>query len=123
VDLLRSEDPAERRRAVGAIGRVGDALAVELLSPCLSDPDVDVTHDAAKMLAIIGSDAAVACLLQVISDERNALVRRVVAASALADVHEISEHAVAVLRELLLAPLDPWLKAAVCGALVQLQRY
>jgi HEAT repeat protein len=108
---------------VVALGRVGDDKAVELLSACLSDPDVDVTYDAAKMLAVVGSEAAVAGLLGLIADDGCPLVRRVVAASALGDVKRIPEHAVQGLRQLLLARTDPWLKAAAQDSLVRLRRY
>jgi HEAT repeat protein len=123
LELLRSDVPAERRQAVRALGRAGDQKAVELLSACLLDPDVDVTYDAAKTLAAIGSDAAVDGLLRVVDDERCPIVRRVAATFALGEVPAIPEHAVGVLRRLLSATIDPWLKAAARTSLVDLRRY
>lgn len=122
LELLRSKPALERRRAVATLGRVGDERAVEFLSACLLDPDVDVTHDAAKMLAQVGTDGAIAGLLAVASNDASPVVRRVVATVALADVAAISERAVIALRALA-ADRDPWLVSAAKHALVRLMRY
>jgi hypothetical protein len=59
---------------------------------------VDVTYDAAKMLAWIGSEDAIAALVRVAIQKRAAVLRRVVTVSALGDVRGISEDAVSALQ-------------------------
>jgi HEAT repeat protein len=122
VDLLDSPIPAERLRAVEALERRGDALSVELLVGRLSDADVDVLHEAARALGRIASDAAVQGLVAVALDDRQVIVRRVVAALALGSVRGIGEDGVAALRKLLTAG-DPWVRKAAREALVRLMRY
>ncbi|MEO8360202.1 MAG: HEAT repeat domain-containing protein [Vicinamibacteria bacterium] len=66
--FLSSDDPAIRRRAAVAAGRIGDPLAVPRLVQKLSDPEVEVRRSAAFALGLIGSAEAVAALSTSLSD-------------------------------------------------------
>lgn len=121
LKLLRSEVPAHRRVAVEALGRTGDRRSVDLLIVSLHDLDVDVTFEAAKMLAGIagiGTDAAVDGLLGVAFDERCPMVRRVAAATALGGMTAVPERAMTALGKLA-ARADPWLQSTAKQALVR----
>jgi len=52
--LVTDGDPAVRRRAALAVGRVGRAEGIEVLTPLLSDPDVDTRAAAAFALGLLG---------------------------------------------------------------------
>lgn len=66
--FLSSDDPAIRRRAAVAAGRIGDPLAVARLVQKLSDPEVEVRRSAAFALGLIGSVESVAALTTSLSD-------------------------------------------------------
>ena len=48
---LASDHASVRRRAAGALGRLGDPAAVEPLARALADPDAGVRREAARALA------------------------------------------------------------------------
>ncbi|MBK5256910.1 MAG: HEAT repeat domain-containing protein [Vicinamibacteria bacterium] len=52
--LLESHDPAIRRRAALAAGRIGDPLAVPALIPRLTDQEVEVRRAAAFAIGLVG---------------------------------------------------------------------
>jgi HEAT repeat protein len=81
--LLADTDPAVRRRAALAIGRVGRAEGVPPLLPALSDPDDAVRASAAFALGLIGSDAAVAPLEAILTDASASVRGRAVEALGL----------------------------------------
>ncbi len=68
ISFLGHSDPAIRRRAAMAVGRIGDELAVPRLLQSLKDPEVEVRRTAALALGWIGRDEAVADLLQALHD-------------------------------------------------------
>ena len=53
--FLQHEDPAVRRRAALAAGRIGDPLAIKHLSQRLRDPEAEVRRAAAFALGLLGS--------------------------------------------------------------------
>jgi cyclophilin family peptidyl-prolyl cis-trans isomerase/HEAT repeat protein len=70
-DLLRlvtDVDPAIRRRAALAIGRVGDSAGGAALVVALADPDADVRASAAFALGLLGAKSAVAPLVAALKD-------------------------------------------------------
>ena len=74
LGLLHAEDPAIRRRAVLAAGRIGDTLAVPLLIQRLRDPEVEVRRTTAFALGLIGSPEAAPALIALLGD-RDPLTR------------------------------------------------
>ena len=66
--LALDPDPALRRRAALAIGRVGIEEGVDLLQPALDDPEIDVRASAAFALGLIGARRAVPALVTALSD-------------------------------------------------------
>lgn len=66
--FLEHEDPAIRRRAALAAGRIGDPLAIPRLTPRLRDPEVEVRRGAAFALGLIGNAEAVPALLALLAD-------------------------------------------------------
>jgi cyclophilin family peptidyl-prolyl cis-trans isomerase/HEAT repeat protein len=63
---LRSQNPGVRRQAALAAGRIGDAGAVPLLLPALSDSDAVVEANAAFSLGLLKSTSAVPALVELI---------------------------------------------------------
>lgn len=55
--FLRSADVVVRRRAVLALGRIGDARSVDAVAALLGDPETKVVEDAAFALGLIGDPA------------------------------------------------------------------
>ncbi len=119
--LLGSPHATDRRQAVELLGRQADAAAVEILSSCLSDPDVDVIYDAALVLARIGSPASIEALVALATDQAGAVVRRVIAASALGDARPAPAAAVEALRRLA-SNADRWLQEEARLSLARLTR-
>ncbi len=66
--FLQHEDPAVRRRAALAAGRIGDPLALQGLLQRLHDPEVEVRRATAFALGLIGSPDSVAALSAALSD-------------------------------------------------------
>jgi len=75
IRALGDPDEDVRWRAVGALGRIGDARAVEPLIRALGDPDEDVRREAAFALGMIGNARAVEPLIGAL-DDPNEWVRR-----------------------------------------------
>jgi HEAT repeat protein len=121
VVLLGSPHGADRRLAVELLGRQADAPAVEILSSCLADPDVDVIYDAALVLAKIGSPASIEALVALATDHAGTVVRRVIAASALGDARPPPAPAVEALRRLA-SNADRWLQEEARLSLGRLTR-
>ena len=69
MTLLKHEDPAIRRRAALAAGRVGDPLAVRGLIERLRDPAVEVRRAAAFSLGLMGGPEGVPSLLALLADD------------------------------------------------------
>ena len=74
LSFLQSEDPAIRRRAALAAGRIGDPLAIPRLAQRLQDPEVEVRRAAAFALGLIGSPEGSPALIAALSDA-DALMR------------------------------------------------
>ncbi|MEO8500105.1 MAG: HEAT repeat domain-containing protein [Vicinamibacteria bacterium] len=66
--LLQSEDPAIRRRAALAAGRIGDPLAIPRLMQRLHDPEVEVRRATAFALGLLGSEEAAPALISLLRD-------------------------------------------------------
>jgi HEAT repeat protein len=81
--LLADTDPAVRRRAALAIGRVGRVEGVPPLLTALSDPEDAVRAAAAFALGLIGSDTAVEPLEAILNDASASVRGRAVEALGL----------------------------------------
>ena len=68
IAFLADADPAVRRRAALAVGRVGLAAGVQPLLPLLNDADPDVRQMAAFALGLIGDRGASAALQRTLGD-------------------------------------------------------
>lgn len=68
VSFLRHEDPAIRRRAAQAAGRICDPLAIPQLLPRLHDDVVEVRRATAFALGLIGGAQASPSLLAALAD-------------------------------------------------------
>jgi cyclophilin family peptidyl-prolyl cis-trans isomerase/HEAT repeat protein len=66
--FLQNEDPAIRRRAALAAGRIGDALAIPHLVQRLQDPEAEVRRAAAFALGLMGTTEAGPALLKALND-------------------------------------------------------
>ena len=66
--FLSMEDPAVRRRAALAAGRIGDSLAVPGLIQRLQDREVEVRRAAAFSLGLIGASESRAALMTSLTD-------------------------------------------------------
>lgn len=62
--LLREGGEVVRCHAAQALGRIGNARALDALIACLMDEDADVRADAAEALGLLGGRAAGAALLE-----------------------------------------------------------
>ena len=71
--FLQSEDPAIRRRAALAAGRIGDPLAVPRLIQRLKDQEPEVRRSAAFALGLIGSAEATPALISSLEDADSAM--------------------------------------------------
>ena len=71
-----SKDPAVRARAALALGRVGDARAVEPLRGLLSDREARVRESAALAAGILGETALSAALAPLLNDPDDAVAAR-----------------------------------------------
>jgi HEAT repeat protein len=97
--LVKSNNWVERKNTAEALGKIGDASAVPILSTLLNDPNEDVRYHAAYSLSnIAGSDAETA-LIQILEDK--AWATRIVAAVALGQMKAVS--AISYLRPLFLS--------------------
>jgi len=65
-DALANPNPAVRRQATLAAGRIGDAAAVELLIPALNDTSPPVRASAAFALGLLKEARALPALLQLV---------------------------------------------------------
>ncbi|MEX2157275.1 MAG: HEAT repeat domain-containing protein [Gemmatimonadales bacterium] len=65
-EALANPNPAVRRQAALAAGRIGDAAALDLLIPALNDTTVEVRTAAAFGLGLLKDARAVPALLQVV---------------------------------------------------------
>jgi HEAT repeat protein len=74
-----SSDPRVRARAAWALGRLGGANAVDLLSRAVRDDSVDVRLQAAQALGQAGGDHALPALASLLQNDPDASVRRAVA--------------------------------------------
>ena len=75
-NLLNDRNPAVRKRAALAAGRIGNELAVAALTPLLeNDTDETVSAMAAFALGEIESAAAIVALTSQLDKRRNAEVR------------------------------------------------
>ncbi len=88
IKLVRDVDPAVRRRAALAIGRVGVTEGAPALIAALSDPDTDVRASAAFGLGLLGSKSAVTPLVSALKDPAPAVDGR--AAEALGLIGDAS---------------------------------
>jgi len=68
LSFLQHEDPAIRRRAVLAGGRIGDPLALARLVERLKDKEVEIRRVAAFALGLLGSPDAVPALTASLAD-------------------------------------------------------
>jgi cyclophilin family peptidyl-prolyl cis-trans isomerase/HEAT repeat protein len=68
IRLVADADPAVRRRAAIAIGRVGAADGVPALTTALGDADAEVREAAAFALGLVGSKTAVPALTAALAD-------------------------------------------------------
>jgi len=68
-ELIRDTDPAIRRRAALAIGRIGDARGGPSLVASLGDPDAEVRASAAFALGLLGDKSAAPTLSGSLKDE------------------------------------------------------
>lgn len=66
--FLRQEDPAVRRRAALAAGRIGDELVLPELIPRLQDPEVEVRRATAFALGLLASSESESALLAALAD-------------------------------------------------------
>ena len=66
--FLQHEDPAVRRRAALAAGRIGDPLAVARLIQRLKDPEAEVRRATAFALGLMGNAEAVPALIAALDD-------------------------------------------------------
>jgi cyclophilin family peptidyl-prolyl cis-trans isomerase/HEAT repeat protein len=66
--FLQHEDPAIRRRAALAAGRIGDPLALPRLVERLRDPEVEIRRTAAFALGLMGSPEAAPALNASLTD-------------------------------------------------------
>jgi cyclophilin family peptidyl-prolyl cis-trans isomerase/HEAT repeat protein len=66
--FLQHEDPAVRRRAALAAGRIGDRLVLPELSSRLRDTEVEVRRATAFSLGLIGASESTAILLAALAD-------------------------------------------------------
>lgn len=68
LELVKDADPSVRAAAVWSLGKVGGASAVGVVSPLVSDPDVDVAVDAVgalgRLAPRIGDAAAISAALK-----------------------------------------------------------
>jgi HEAT repeat protein len=98
--LLRDENPATRREAVGRLEALGPAAApaVPALIDALGDPDRWVREGAGKALAAVGPGAAAAvpALMKTLSDEDDYV--RVRAAQALGAIGPAAKEAIPLLE-------------------------
>ncbi len=67
--FLQHEDPAVRRRAALASGRIGDPLAIPRLVERLKDPEAEVRRAVAFALGLIGNAEGVPALLAALDDQ------------------------------------------------------
>ncbi len=68
LTLLQSEDPAIRRRATLAAGRIGDPLATARLIDRLRDREVEVRRTAAFALGLLGQVEGAPALITLLGD-------------------------------------------------------
>ncbi len=66
--LVADADASVRRRAALAVGRVGDAEGVAVVTPLLGDTDADVRASAAFALGLLGQASAQTALRTALSD-------------------------------------------------------
>ncbi|MEO8501943.1 MAG: HEAT repeat domain-containing protein [Vicinamibacteria bacterium] len=66
--FLNSDDPAIRRRATQAAGRIGDPLAVPALIPRLADSETEVRRAAAFALGLLGAPESANALTASLTD-------------------------------------------------------
>lgn len=66
--FLQHEDPAVRRRAVLAAGRIGDPLVVPRLTQRLKDPEAEVRRATAFALGVMGSGEGAPALMAALDD-------------------------------------------------------
>ena len=74
IEALSHEKPRVRAKAALALGKIGDARAVEALSVLFHDEDSDVRTEAATALGTIGNGKAIQHLTKAVHD-KNAEVR------------------------------------------------
>jgi len=77
-EMLASDNPLLRLRAVEVIGRIQDAQDVPRLLPMLHDPDADVVHETIFALGQMGSEEALPALLQLSRATNEFAVHRLV---------------------------------------------
>ena len=66
--FLQNEDPAIRRRAALAAGRIGDPLVIPRLIQRLKDPEAEVRRSAAFALGLVGSVEGSPALIEALGD-------------------------------------------------------
>lgn len=108
------KDPAIRWNAADALGKIGEARAVEPLIGALWDPDVTLKQHAADALGRLGDGRAVEPLLTMLGKQDGLI--RLVAARALGELGDA--RAIQPLRAALADP-DDWVRATAAEALVQ----
>ena len=69
ISKLKDKNPDVRMRAAKALGRIGDARAVEPLIPALNDMHRDVRWNAVRALGMIGGTKAAEALTKALGDK------------------------------------------------------
>lgn len=71
IDLLKSQDPYSRNRAIEELGKIGDHRAIEPLIAVLKDSDGVIRCNAAEALRKIGDKRVIADLERVTKEDRD----------------------------------------------------
>jgi HEAT repeat protein/cyclophilin family peptidyl-prolyl cis-trans isomerase len=99
-EMLASDNPLLRLRAVEVIGRIQDPVDIPRLVPMLKDPDVAVVHETIFALGQMGSAEALPALLEYADDANNySELRLVCEALGKTGGHEAIEVLIELLRD------------------------
>lgn len=123
--FLADPQPAVRRRAALAAGRIRDAAAVGAVTPLLADADTSVAATAAFSLGLIGDTAAVPAIAALLSPDRMRAAPTV-AAEAAGALGRLRSAAARTALEgwLRTAPREgPGVREAIGGALLAVWRF
>ncbi len=115
IDALKNSHESVRIPAVEALGKSGDARAVEPLCAVLNDPDIGIRKAVAEALGQIGDARAAEPLIALLSDPDPGV--RAAAVTALGKLHD-AEAVGPVIKSL--NDNDSGVRAAACETLGQL---